>query len=262
MTGTLVNAIAIIVGSGIGLVIGNRLTEKMRETVFIGLGLVTLVLGVQNAARTGNIIIPLLSIGSGAVIGELIDIDRAFKNLGTRLQSKVSRKADTNTAPNPEEISQAQNRFVTGFVSSSLVFCIGPLAILGSVQNGIDVGDTRLLVIKSILDLFTSMAFAASLGIGVMFSAIPTLAMEGGFALIGMGLAGLVAADFAGVLNADNPFIREFTGTGGLLLIGLAIILLDLRKPQPRVANFLPALIIAPLLVWAAKLVGINIYPF
>ncbi len=213
MLGTLINVVAVIVGSSIGLLIGNRLTEKIRESVMTCLGLVTLTIALQNAFKTGNIVIPLLSLVFGAIIGELLDLDALLKRFGAWLQERAAGGQPAEDAP------EARTRFINAFVTSSLVFCVGPLTILGSVQNGLNAGDIQLLLVKSILDFFASTAFAASLG--------------------------------------DNPYILEFTATGGLILIGLALILLNLK--QPRVANFLPALLIAPLLVALVRLLGLQI---
>ncbi len=136
---------------------------------------------------------------------------------------------------------------------------IGPLAILGPIQNGINAGDIQLLVIKSILDFFAAMAFAASLGIGVMFSALPVFVYQVLFALIGMIFAGMLTSGTGGqtAIGATNPYILELTATGGLILLGLGFILLNIK--QLRVANYLPALLIAPLLVLLVQVVGLNI---
>lgn len=256
MTGTLLNMLTIILGSTIGLLIGNRLPKKIQESVVTGLGFVTLAIGVQGAIGSGNVLIPLLSIAIGVIIGELLDVDGALKRFGGWLQDRVARMGQ-ETGPGDEAEQarlQARIRFINGFVTSSLVFCIGPMAILGSVQNGINSNDIRLLAIKSTLDFFASIAFAASLGLGVMFSIIPTLVLQGGFSLVGMALVGGAAG-----ITAQTPFVRELSATGGLILIGLGLILLDLK--QPRIANYLPALIVAPLLVVLAGALGINIYP-
>ncbi|MEP7289235.1 MAG: DUF554 domain-containing protein [Chloroflexota bacterium] len=254
MTGTLINIVAVIIGSALGLLIGHRLSTRIQESVMTGLGLVTLVLGMQSAWRSGNIVIPLLSLASGAIVGELLDLDGSLKRFGGWLQSRSASTTETHSA---DEAMQARARFINAFVTSSLVFCVGPLTILGPIQNGINGADIQILVIKSTLDFFSSIAFAASLGIGVAFSVIPLGLLQGSFALVGMGLVGALAA--GSQLTATNPYIRELTGTGGLILLGLALILLNIK--QPRVANFLPALLIAPLLVWIATLLGINIYP-
>ena len=266
MTGTFINIGAIIMGTALGMLIGNRLPAKMQESIMAALGLVTLSVGVQNVLRTGNILIPLIGLLIGTIIGELLDLDDALKRFGGWLQNQVARVGnnDDRTVNTDQLINLASNtnegrvRFINGFVTASLLFCIGPLAILGSVQNGIDSTDIRLLAIKSTLDFFASMAFASSLGMGVAFSILPTLVIQGGFALVGAGLASTFAQGAVG-LSADNPYIRELTATGGLLLLALGLMLLNIK--QLRVANFLPALLIAPLLILLATLLHITVYP-
>ncbi len=261
MSGTFLNIVSIIAGSLIGVLIGDRLSAKMQESIMGGLGLVTLFIGMQNTFRTGNILIPLLGLLIGTIIGELLDLDAALKRFGGWLQSMVQRNtatAESNAQGAANALPDARVRFINGFVTASLVFCIGPLAILGSVQNGMNGADIKLLAIKSTLDFFGSIAFAASLGIGVAFSTLPTLVIQGGFSLLGVALISVLAA--GGVpLDNDNPYIREVTATGGLLLMGLALLLLNIK--QLRVANFLPALIIVPMLILLAALLHITIYP-
>lgn len=265
MSGTIVNVVAIIAGTAIGILIGNRLPAKMQELVMTGLGLVVLVIGLQSAFESGNIILPLLSLVIGVILGEMLDVDAALQRLGGWLQARVAgvngaTKTLTADADAPGLHMDARTRFIKGFVTGSVLFCVGPLAILGPIRNGINPGDVQLLAVKSALDFFASIAFASSLGIGVAFAALPIVGIQGSFALVGMALAGAVGVGgtVAG-LAADNPFIREFTATGGLILMGLSLGLLDIK--QPRVANFLPALVIIPLLVWLAGALGINIYP-
>lgn len=245
--------VAIVVGSTIGILIGNRLPKRIQESVITGLGLTTLVVGMQNALKSGNIIVPLLSLVIGVIIGEIIDLDGAFKRFGAWLQTRTANLGNGDTS------AQARVRFINGFVTASLLFCIGPLAILGSIQNGINNADIQLLAVKSTLDFFASIAFSASLGIGVAFSIIPTLVLQGGFTLVGIVLGGALIAGSGGKLDAANPYIRELTGTGGLILLGIGLILLEIK--QPRVSNFLPALLIAPLLVFLAARLGLQIYP-
>lgn len=250
MTGTLLNVATILVGSSLGVLIGSRFSANIQQSVVTGLGLVTLVLGVQNASQSGNILVPMLSLAIGTIIGELLDIDGKLKALGAWLQARFA-----NGGGDSEAAKAARLRFISGFVTASLVFGVGPLAVLGSIQNGIDAADIRLLAIKSALDFFASIAFAASLGIGVAFSAVTIFTVQGGFTLIGM----LLAESAGAALGAESPLIRELTASGGLILMGLALVLLELK--QPRVANMLPALIVAPLLVLGAALLGISIYP-
>lgn len=258
MTGTLLNVLTILAGSAIGILIGSRFSTNIQQSVVTGLGLVTLVLGLQNAMQSGNILVPLLSLATGTIIGEWLDLDGRLKAFGGWLQGRVTRldsTPHTDSGGQAEAHQSARLRFISGFVTASLVFGIGPLAVLGSIQNGINAADIQLLAIKSTLDFFASIAFAASLGIGVAFSALPIFAIQGSFALVGMGLAGAAGA----ALGADAPLIRELTATGGLILMGLSLILLDIK--QPRIANMLPALIIAPLMVIGAAWLGIALYP-
>jgi hypothetical protein len=247
MWGTLLNALTVLLGSSTGLLIGNRLSQRIQESVMTGLGLVTLVVGFSNAGETGNIILPLLSLIIGAILGELLRLDLRLEQLAGWLQERVQRE----TAGADATLAHEQRaRFIEGFVTASLVFCVGPLAFVGSIQDGMGLASGfEQLAIKSTLDAFASMAFAASLGIGVLFSVFSVLGMQGGLALLG-ALAGEFMSD---------PMINEMTAVGGLILIGLGLSLLEIKKP--RVVNFLPGLIIAPVLVALATALGINIYP-
>ena len=251
-SGTFINMLTVLIGSSIGILAGNRLPEKMHQSVTSGLGLVTLIIGTQSALGTGNIIVPLLSLVVGVIIGELLDLDGALKRLGGWLQAKfVPAHADAADAR-----IQARLRFINGFVTSTLVFCIGPLTIIGSMQSGMS-GDSRLIIIKATLDFFASMAFAASFGIGVAFSAAMILVVQGGFVIFGALTAGALAGSTA-TLYA-SPYIRELTASGGLILLAIGLLLLDIK--QLRVVNYLPALVIAPLLVALASLLHIAVYP-
>jgi uncharacterized membrane protein YqgA involved in biofilm formation len=245
LSGTVLNAITVAIGSLLGLFIGNRLSHKIQESVVTGLGLVTMFVGISNAGKTGNVIIPLLSIAIGAIIGEMLDIERYLERFGGWLQSRF---AGTHGDAASSENDRA--RFINGFVTASLVFCIGPLTFVGSIQDGMGLAiGFQQLAIKSVLDMFAGMAFAASLGIGVVFSIITVLVLQGGLALLGSLLGNFMS----------EPMVNEMTAVGGLMLIGLALVLLDVKRP--RMANFLPALIVAPLLVATAAALGINIYP-
>lgn len=239
MIGTILNVITVAIGSTIGLFVGDRLPEARQAAVVTGLGWVTLVVGIDNALISGNIIIPLISIITGVLIGDWINIQARLDHFAAWLQSKAASQDDDDVA---------RERFINGFVTASLVFCVGPLTFIGSLQDGMT-GDYELLAIKSVLDMFASLAFAASLGIGVMFSIITIIVVQGGLATIGF---------FAGEVMSD-AMMNEMTATGGLILIGLSLILLDMK--QSRVANYLPALLIAPLIVAVATAIGIDIYP-
>ncbi len=251
MGGTILNVITVAIGSTLGLLIGNRLPERIQESVVTGLGLMTLFIGIQNAWKTGNPIIPLLSLLIGVIIGELLHLHSVLEQFGGWLQSQFG-------SPSPTQQSEAATssaldiraRFITGFVTASLVFCIGPLTFVGSMLDGMGQAiGFQQLAIKSVLDGFAAMAFAASFGVGVFFSIITVLVLQGGLAVTGH-----VFGQFM-----SDPMINEMTAVGGILLIGLGLTLLDIKRP--RMANFLPALVIAPLLVALAGALGINIYP-
>ncbi len=259
MGGTILNIITVAIGSALGLLIGHRLSPKIQESVVTGLGLVTLFVGISNAGKTGNPILPLLSIAIGAIIGELLDIDRLLQRFAGWLQSRyagqqsaadVGAHRDAPAQLNTPDPLDARARFITGFVTASLVFCVGPLTFVGSIQDGMGLPiGFQQLAIKSVLDGFAGMAFAASFGVGVSFSIITILVLQGGLAL-----AGSVLGEFM-----TTPMVNEMTAVGGLILVGLALVLLDLKKP--RMANFLPALVIAPLMVAIATALGIDVYP-
>ena len=242
MGGTLLNMITVAIGSLIGLVIGDRLPQKIQQSVITGLGLVTLFVGVSNAGKTGNIIIPLISLVGGVIIGELLDLDSKLERFGGWLQKRFGGGSGDN--------ADARARFITGFVTASLVFCIGPLTFVGSMQDGMGLAiGYQQLAIKSVLDGFAAVAFAASFGLGVMFTLITILVIQGGLAVIGGALGAILT----------TPMINEMTAAGGLMLMGLSLILLEIKRP--RMANFLPALVIAPLIVAGASALGINVYP-
>lgn len=241
MGGTILNAITVAIGTLIGLLVGQRLTDKIQQSVITGLGLVTVYVGISNAGATGNVIIPLLSIVIGVIIGELLDLEGWLERFAAWLQARFAGGADDATE---------RARFINGFITASLVFCIGPLTFVGSIQDGMGLAiGFQQLAIKSVLDMFAGMAFAASLGIGVMFSIITVLVLQGGLALMGSVMGRFMT----------EPMVNEMTAVGGLMLVGLGLVLLDIKRP--RMANFLPALVIAPLLVIAGTALGIEIYP-
>jgi hypothetical protein len=221
MVGTFVNVGAIVGGGLVGVLIGAKLPERMRSTVMHGLGLVCLLIGLQMAMQTQNILIVLGALMLGAILGEALRIEDAFQRTGLFLQAALARGGSGLIAE--------------GFVTASLVFCVGPMAILGSIQDGLG-GDFRLLAIKSMLDGFASIAFAASLGWGVLLSAVPILLYQGTITLFAHLLSSILT----------EPLIVEMTATGGLIIVGISLRLLNLK--ELRLANFLPALALAPLI--------------
>jgi hypothetical protein len=224
MVGTLINVVTVVAGSGAGLLVGSRLPERIRQTVLSGLGLMTLVIGMSMALQTRNPLLMLASLLLGGVIGELLGLEERLQALGRYLETRVSGHSGEGSA------------FVKGFVTASLVFCVGPMTILGSIQDGLT-GNYTLLAIKATLDGFASLAFSASLGIGVMFAALTVLIYQGALTL-GAGLVKAVLTE---------AMITEMTAVGGTMILGIGLLLLDLKRV--RVASFLPGLFIAPVLV-------------
>ncbi len=224
MIGTTINVTAVLAGSVVGTAVGNRLPERVRTTVLQGLGIITSVIGLQMALQTKNILIVLGAVLAGGVVGEMLRISDALDRLGIFLQSLMSRGGTSS--------------FSEGFVTASLLFCIGPMAILGSIQDGLS-GDYQLLAVKSTLDGFAAIAFSASLGWGVGCSAASVLVFQGGITLL------------AGVLEKllNDTMIIEMTATGGIIIVGIGIKLLNIK--EIRLASFLPSLALAPVLVGA-----------
>ena len=238
MTGTLINVATILIGGTLGLILGARVPERLKATVIAGMGLFTGAIGIQMFLKTENSLVVLGALLIGALLGEWWRIEDGLQSLGQILEARFARgTADTN-----DEITS--NKFVRGFLTASLLFCVGPLAILGSIQDGLT-GNYNLLAVKSVLDGFASLAFASTLGVGVMFSSLMILVYQGGISLLAAQLNAVVT----------QSMMNEMTATGGVILIGLAISsLLEIKKI--RVGNFLPALVIAPLIVWILSLFG------
>ena len=231
MTGTLLNVATILLGGGIGLIFGARIPDKLKETVIAGMGLFIGAMGLQMFLKTENSLIVLAALLIGSLLGEWWRIEEGLRKVGEFLERQFSRAEEAGS-----------NKFVRGFRPASLLFAVGPIAILGSIQDGLT-GDYNLLAVKSVLDGFASIAFASTLGIGVMFSTIIILVYQGGVSLL------------AGQLDAivTPSMMNELTATGGVILIGLALSnLLEIKKI--RVANMLPGLIAAPLIVWILNL--------
>jgi uncharacterized protein len=237
LIGTILNVITVLVGTTIGLLAGSRIPKRMQETLTDGLGLFTLAIGfalslrllMDRTAPVGSDLAVLASLLAGAAIGELLRLSDRLDALGDWFQARLAR-GDT-----PSRVSEA-------FVTASIVFCVGPLTILGSVQNGLT-GDFQLLAVKSLLDGVASIAFAAALGAGVYLSALTVLVVQGGIALVAF-LAGS---------GLDEESINAASAVGGLILLGVGLRLLNIK--QVRVVNLLPALVLAPIFVRIADAV-------
>lgn len=236
MTGTIINIITVLIGGALGIIFGSRLPERIRQTVIAGLGLFTAAIGIQMFLRTANPIIVLGSLLIGGLLGEWWKIEDRLINLGGFLERKFT-KVEPEPSGNPVAVNTQGSRFIRGFLTASLVFCVGPMTILGSIQDGLT-GDYNLLAIKSVLDGFAALAFASTLGVGVLFSTLVILVYQGGLSLLAAQAQALIT----------QPMMAEMTAVGGILLIGLAISSLLELKPI-RVGNFLPSLVIAPLIV-------------
>lgn len=231
MTGTFVNTATVLAGGLIGTLLGSGLSERIRETVMTGMSLVVIALGIKMTLETSNILIVLGSITIGSVLGEVLHLQRRLDSVGLWLEAVTSRFSFLN-----------RGNFSQGFVTASLVFCVGPMTIMGSIQDGLS-GDSSLLLVKSVLDGFAAIAFASVMGMGVTFSAITVLLVQGALTL-GSSL-------FSHVLT--QSMVSELTATGGVIMLGIAIHMLDLKRI--RLANFLPALAIAPLIVWISGII-------
>lgn len=229
MTGTILNIIAILIGGIVGMLLGGKIPKRVRNTVVHGLGLFTLVLGVRLFLRTENALIALGALLLGGLLGEWINIEEKLDRLGARIEKRFYSIDGSDSK---------ENLFITGFVTASLLFEIGPMAILGSIQDGLT-GDFSLLATKSVMDGFAGLALASTLGAGVLFSTVIVLVYQGGISLLAFQAQALLT----------DAMIVEMTAVGGILLVGLSIGSLLEIKPI-RSGNLLPALLFAPLLVW------------
>jgi len=243
ITGTLINVTTVILGGSLGVVLGNRLPEKMRQTVLHGLGLMTLVIGVSMAITTKNALIPLFSILIGGILGEAMRIEDGLERLGKWGEARLGRLFGPRGTASGSRVAQ-------GFITASLVFCVGPMTVLGSIQDGL-MGDYTLLAVKSLMDGFAAMALAASLGFGVILSAGTVLGYQGGLSLLAM----LFGAALGGVTR-QTPWVVEMTATGGVVILSIAFLLLDIKRI--RAANLLPAVFVAPLLVVLMQVLGVR----
>jgi uncharacterized protein len=236
MAGTLLNIAAVLVGGVLGLLFGSRLPERLRQTVIAGLGLFTGALGLQMFLKTENAIIVLGSLLVGGMLGEWWKIEDRMRGLGAWLEKRFIPQKPVESQP--DLVTANRSRFIQGFLTASLVFCVGPMTILGSIQDGLT-GNYNLLAIKSVLDGFAALAFASTLGVGVLFSTLVILFYQGSITLLAAQVQSFVTS---GMMN-------EMTAVGGIMLLGIAVSSLLEIKPI-RVGNFLPALLIAPLVVW------------
>jgi uncharacterized protein len=257
VTGTFLNVGAIVVGALAGTALGGRLPARVRTTVTDLLGIFVVVLGIADALETfgptlgdrlgrAAVLVVLGSLLLGGIVGEMVDIERRLTGAGERLRDLALRGReplepepsgpDREQLERPHPTHDPRHRFVEGFVVTTLLVVVGPLAVLGAIEDGLT-GTIQLLTVKSVLDGFAALAFASALGIGVAFAALPLLLYQGGITLLAASLGPYVT----------EPMIAAITSVGGFLVVGIGLRLLDVRAI--RVANLLPALVLAPLAV-------------
>jgi uncharacterized membrane protein YqgA involved in biofilm formation len=238
--GTALNVASVVVGSGLGMLLGHRFPQRTRDVVTDGLGLLTLMAAALSAAavldrpfgaavgRGGPVLVVLGALLVGGIIGSLLRLEERLAALGPRLHRRFAREDVDDAHP-------SRQRFADGFMTASLVFCVGPLTVLGSIEDGLGHG-IQQLALKSTLDGFAAVAFAASFGVGVMAAAVTVAVVQGGLTAVGLLLGDVL----------PDPAVSALTATGGLLLVGVALRLLRVRDVP--VADLLPALVVAPLL--------------
>lgn len=222
--GTAINVATVLAGSGIGLIVGGKIPEQMRDTVVNVVGLVTLALGVKDAMGTHNMVFPLVGMVIGAIIGEILRIERGLELLGEKLRARFAGGRDHH------------GTFVDGFVTASLLYCIGPLTILGAIEDA--TGKTpQLYIVKGSLDGFMSVMFAAVYGVGVMFSAVSVFVVQGFLTILGTTLDSVL----------DERMRIELFAAGGIAIIAIGLNLLAIKKI--RLGSLLPGLFVTPVLV-------------
>ncbi len=219
MLGTVVNTLAIIGGALLGLLFRRGFPDKIKFTIIQGIGLAVVLIGGKMAAETQNPLIIISSLVVGGILGELVDIEARLKNLGQWMEARFSN-------------GDGGGEFTKAFVSSSLIYCVGAMAIMGSLESGLR-GDHQILYAKSMLDGISSIVFASSMGIGVAVSAIPVFLYQGAITLSAGFLQGILS----------NQVVAEMSATGGLLIIGIGLNILQIK--EIKVGNLLPAIFAA-----------------
>jgi len=221
MKGTLVNAVGILGGSFIGMLFKKNVPVKYQQTIMNGLALAVGLIGLQMALKTQNILIVIISIVIGGLIGERIDIDKGLNSVGAWLTTRLGNKYGS---------------VGEGFITGSLVFCVGAMAIVGSIQDGLT-GDASTLYAKAMLDTIASIVFASGMGIGVALSSVSVFAYQGIITVLAGSLSSFIS----------DKMIIEMTAVGGLLIIGISLLILEIKTI--KVANLLPAVPIAAVIV-------------
>lgn len=236
MLGVLANSLAVLAGGIIGMLCGSRIKSKYTDSLMVALGLATMGMGVASTVGTTDVLCIIVCCSLGTVIGEILHIDDGVNALGRFAERKFAGKGGDSGS------------FTSAFVSCSIMFCIGSMAVIGSVEAGLN-GDNSILFAKAVLDLIASLAYGAAMGIGVAVSFVCVLAVEGALTLLASALAPLLT----------DAIVTEMSAVGGVLLIGLAINLLGLRQQPVKIANMLPGVFLpaayVPLYDWISSLV-------
>ncbi|MBN2425978.1 MAG: DUF554 domain-containing protein [Calditrichaceae bacterium] len=226
--GTVINVLTVLAGCSIGILMRKKIPDPLKNLMLQGVGLVTILLGIQMGLKTENILIPLAGLVIGGIIGYILMIERKLNEFA----GYISRKFSSNNQ---------SDSFIQGFITSSLIFCVGPMTILGSINDGM-YGDYHLLAVKSMLDGFTAIALTATFGLGVFFSIGTIIIVQGGITVFALYLGRFLT----------DQVISETTAVGGIMIIGIGLLILKICRME--ISNFLPALIITPLIVLLAGL--------
>ncbi|WP_207720342.1 DUF554 family protein [Eubacterium callanderi] len=230
--GTIINVAAILVGGFLGLLFRKGLPERISATITHGLSLGIMMLGISMGVQTQNFLIVLISLALGAVIGEALNIEGHLNSLGGRLERKFEGGENSS--------------FAQGFVTASLLYCTGSMAIMGAIEGGIS-GTYTILVTKALLDGIFAIIFASTMGVGVLFAAVPVLLYQGAITLA------------AGTIKVflTNPMITEMNAVGGVLIMGIGINLLEIKSL--RLGNLIPAIFLPILLLWIMGCFGLSL---
>jgi uncharacterized membrane protein YqgA involved in biofilm formation len=231
MIGTLVNTGTVALGATIGLLLNKRLPEKYTSIIFQVLGLFTIFIGIAMALKSGNYLILIFGLLTGGIIGEALRLESRINNLSDKLKNRTAKNDD---------------KFTQGLVTAFMLFCVGSMTVIGTFEEGLT-GKRDTILTKSLMDLFSSIALASAFGRGVFFSVIPLFLYQAGLTL--------GAEFFKDFLSPE--MIDELSASGGIMLVGLGISILDLKKI--RVINMLPALVMAVLLTWIAQHFGFYV---
>ena len=238
MTAVFVNTVTVLVGSLTGLIFSKKINKKYTNALILALALITAVIGLQSAIKTGDMLCVIVCLVLGTLVGELIRVDDRIEGAGDWLKKKVLRGKD-----------HSESRFTEGFVSACILFCVGSMTIMGSIEAGVNHNYT-IIFAKSTMDLISSMAFAATMGVGVVFSAA--------FVLVFQGTLTLLAAELGRFLSPE--MVTEMSAVGGVILLGMAVNMLGLRKERIKIANMLPGIFLPiayiPLANWLSGLIG------